>query len=152
LELWQKIARALLSKELPAGNLTERIGPAAATTFRDWLGGSPASLDGFRAMVDRGGDPNGVAHILRQIMVLDSDFQKWLRTAAALWRGPRRGTTGYLSFDRKLFPRIKKLVKSGAAISAYGAALLLFDEGKIKGNSRISSAKRVSALFRRENP
>ena len=152
LELWQKVARALLSGELPATNLAERIGPAAATTFFDWLGGSPASVGGFRAMVDRGNDPNGVAHILRRIMVPDSEFQRWLRAAAAERRGPRRGTTGYQWSDREQFPHIEKLMQSGAARSPYGAALQLYDQGKIKGNSRISAAKRVSALYRKENP
>ncbi|MDE2284433.1 MAG: hypothetical protein KGK33_07450 [Hyphomicrobiales bacterium] len=152
LELWQKVAGALLSGELPAANLAERIGRATPIRFFEWLGGSPVSLGGFRASVDRGNDPNRVAHILRRIMVPDSEFQRWLRTAAAERRGPRRGTTGYQSSDRKQFAHIEKLMQSGAARSAYGAALQLFDQGKIKGNSRISAAKRVSALFRRENP
>jgi hypothetical protein len=92
LELWQKVSRALLSGELPAANLADRIHPtAAATTFFDWLGGSPASLGGFRASVDRFNDPNVGARILKRIMVRDSDFGKWFRRTASARRGPRRG-------------------------------------------------------------
>ena len=151
LELWQKVARALLSGALPAVNLAERIHPPAATTFFDWLGGSPISFGGFRASVDRGNDPNSVAHILRRIMVPDSEFQRWLRTAAAQRRGPRRAQTGYQSSDRELFPCIEQLIKSGAAMSPYGAALKLVNE--ISGTAtETSKAKRASALYRRENP
>jgi hypothetical protein len=64
-------------------------------------------------------------------------------------RGPLRGTTGYQTQERKLFPRISKLLKRGEARSPYGAALTLSKEISGRGTPE-SKAKRVSALYRKE--
>jgi hypothetical protein len=78
-------------------------------------------------------------------------FKKWLRNAHKLPRGPKQGTTGYQKADRSLFIDISKSIADGKR-SAYGAALILADEGKIRGaGTQESKAKRVSALYRREH-
>jgi hypothetical protein len=145
LEFWQKVTKALLLGELPALNLSEQIHPKiAVTTYREWL-------IGLSAAVGRFNDPQVGARFLKRIMVRESDFQSWRRTAAAGRRGPRQGTTGYAKEDRKLFPRIKKLIATGSATSARAAALQLFDEGKVNGNSRDSAAKRVAGRYLKEH-
>jgi hypothetical protein len=146
LELWQAATKALLAKNLPALNLSERMNPKiAVTTYRDWLVGYLRSLERFN-------DPtNGCAHILKCIIVRVSDFRKWLRGVGGGRRGPQQGTTGYRDYDRKLFPRIKRLIDSGAARSAYGAALQLVREMKIEGGGTDESrAKRLSQRYRKE--
>jgi hypothetical protein len=145
LELWQAATKALLAKNLPALNLSERMNPQiAVTTYRDWLVGYLSSLE-------RLNDPtSGCAHILKRIIVHVRDFKKWLGGVGDGRRGPQEGTTGYKNSDRKLFRRMKKLIDSGATRSAYGAALEL--AGQIAGSntSAQSKAKRVSALYRKE--
>ena len=70
LELWQQAAKALVERQLPALNLSQRINPRnSAMTFGDWL-------IGFRQSVARFNDPNHCAHILRCIPVRASDFEK----------------------------------------------------------------------------
>ena len=62
-------------------------------------------------------------------------------------RGPAPGTTGFLSQDRKVFPKIAKKIKKGEARSPYSAAMQLKDE--IAGSaSPENKAKRVSARYR----
>jgi hypothetical protein len=131
----------------------EQIHPTAAITFFDWLGGSPASLGGFRAAVDRFNDPNIGVRILKRIIVRASDFERWLRGAAPGRRGPRLSTTGFEAADRKSFRLISKLRRAGKAQSAYGAALMLARDGKLAcEGSPESKAKRVSARYRKEHP
>jgi hypothetical protein len=65
-------------------------------------------------------------------------------------RGPTQGTTGYRALDRKLFPRITKLLKSGKVRSVHDAAMHLAD--KIAGSGTPENkAKRLSALYRKEH-
>jgi hypothetical protein len=145
LEFWQSVARALLNKQLPALNVLELINPKIypAMTYADWL-------IGFRASADRHNDPAICRDILNQIIVRPSDFEKWLRNGKKRsQRGPERGTTGFRTLDRKLFSKISKLLKTGKARSAYGAALLLHEE--IAGRaSPENKARRVSARYRKE--
>jgi hypothetical protein len=76
-----------------------------------------------------------------------SDAQQRLERPA---RGPIQGTTGFQDLDRKLFPRMMKLIESGEARSPYGAALILSQE--IAGSGTIENkAKRVSAMYRKEH-
>ena len=64
-------------------------------------------------------------------------------------RGPVRGTTGFRAQDRKIFPAIAELIKSGKARSAHSAALTLADEIPGRGSPQ-NKAKRVSALYRKQ--
>jgi hypothetical protein len=141
LELWQSVAKALVDGRLPASS--------DVVPLNNWLGG-------FKASVDRYNEPNaGTARHLTQIFVHPSDFKEWRRHEfASRARGPRQNTTGYQASDRKLFPRMKKLMATGQARSSFSAALMLADEiAPQKGTSTPESkAKRVSALFRKENP
>jgi hypothetical protein len=74
-------------------------------------------LPGFRAAVDRGDDPADFApHILKQIMVRISDFERWLSKANKLRSGPRSRTTGYRDAARKTGPKSGKLQSVIAAI------------------------------------
>jgi hypothetical protein len=138
MELWRSLANALVEKTLPASKLP--VPP-------DWL-------VGFKASVDRYNDPNsGVVRILKQIVVRTKDFKKWRQRGLAPGkRGPRQNTTGYQASDRKLFPCMRKLIKNGDARSPYSAALLLANDIRGRNSSPESKAKRVSKLYRRENP
>jgi len=137
IELWQSVAKGLVEKTLPVSSLP--LLPAG------WL-------VGFRASIDRYDDPNpGVVRILKLIFVRASDFKKWLRGGKrSAKRGPVRGVTGLQASDRKLFPEIAKRIKTRKARSARDAALQLFDERKVSGNSRESAAKRVSGRYLKE--
>jgi hypothetical protein len=141
LQLWQDAAKALIEKSLPIAKVLEPTTPA---DIESWL-------FGFRASVDRYNDPHGGgrARILKHIIVREADFERWLRGANKLRRGPRSGATGYRDADRKMFPRISRLIKKGEARSPYGAALMLADQlaGTRKPENR---AKRVSARYRKE--
>jgi hypothetical protein len=140
IQLWQSVAKALVEKRLVPSKL-----PNLSVPFNDWL-------IGFKASVDRYNDPNsGVVRILKQIVVRTSDFEKWRKWELSPGRrGPRQKTTGYEASDRKLFPRVKKLISSGEARSAHGAARIIAD--KISGpGTPESRAKRLSARYREEN-
>ena len=107
LQLWQETARALIENDIPALNLSDLVNPTAATalTFGGWL-------PGFRNAVDRYNDPHrGIARVLKRIIVRKADFDRWLRKANKLRRGPARGTTGLRAVDRKAFPEISRLIK-----------------------------------------
>jgi hypothetical protein len=135
IELWQSVAKALVEKRLEALRLPVQF---------SWL-------VGFKAAVDRHNDPNICARILKHIIVRVSDFEKWLRGGKkSTKRGPVRGATGLQALDRKLFSQISKRIKTGKARSAHHAALQLFDEDKVSGNSRKSTAKRVSGRYLKE--
>jgi hypothetical protein len=142
LQLWREAAKALTENELRVLNQSERLSPAGAPTIAKWL-------SDFRAAVDRYNDPNrGMARILKHIIVRAVDFDRWLRRANRLPRGPKPGTTGFHDAARRLFPKIRKLIRTGQARSPYGAALLLVDEGLVAGNAaRETKAKRISELF-----
>jgi hypothetical protein len=88
----------------------------------------------------------------KRIFVPNSDFEKWRRSEqSARMRGPQRGGTGYQEADRKLFPLTKKLISRGEVTSAHAAGLRFFDQGKIKGASRASAAKRFSGRYLKEH-
>jgi len=145
LELWQAAAKALVGKNLAIANLSNFRDPnGSLERFENWL-------SYFRASVDRLKDPNSNAGLLKDIIVRVSSFEKWLRKEKKRGRrGPVRGTTGSQDSDRKVFPLIKKLIDDKGARSARDAALQLFDKKRIKGNSRDSAAKRVSARYLKE--
>ena len=139
IELWQSVAKALVEGRLVLSEI-----PNLSIPFIDWL-------VGFKAAVDRHNDPNTCARTLKQIVVRLSVFKRWRqRDASPGRRGPRRNTTGYQASDRELFPEIDKRIRTGKARSARDAALQLFKEKKISGNSPESAAKRVSSRFRKE--
>jgi len=140
LELWQSVAEALDEGKLPAAP----PGTAPAFPLKDWL-------RGFRQSVERFNDPRVCARILKHIIVSISDFNKLLKTTGKSRRGPVPGQTGrFQKSDRKVFPDIRSRIKSGRAGSPHDAALQLYDEGKIKGNSCESAAKRVATRYLRE--
>jgi hypothetical protein len=144
LQLWQETARALIENDLAALNLSDLVNPAAAPalTFEKWL-------PEFHAAVDRYNDPHRMARILKCIIVLKADFDRWLRKAGKLRRGPTRGVTGLGAVDRKAFPRIAQLMKAGKARSPYGAALILARDNKLAGGGTPESrAKRVAKRYR----
>ncbi len=145
LELWEKVLKALIEDKLRPLNLSlsEKPNPVAAPAVK--YGGWFSDL--LRAVVARRFDPNSVAHIFRKIIVRCSDFESLLRKGNVGGRGPKPGETGLQKADRKLFPEIKRRIKSGRARSARDAASQLYDEGKIKGNSRDSAAKRVLTRY-----
>jgi hypothetical protein len=88
-----------------------------------------------------------------KLMLNRTHFVKWLDKAIKVPRGPRRGTSGYYAADRKLFPTIKRMLKSGEARSPFGAALKLAIDGKVAGNSSPESrAKRLSGHYRERHP
>jgi hypothetical protein len=136
LELWQEATKALVTRELPAKNLS---------VFVDWL-------IGFLGSVERFNDPNGGgrARILKNIIVRARDFDKWLYKKSRGRRGPVGGTTGLQVSDRKIFPSIENLIASGKAFSAYGAALKLHKDIAGTGSPE-NKAKRVSARYRKEH-
>jgi hypothetical protein len=141
LELWQKVLRAI-----EKGKLEVWIDPGLQQPP-----GWPSWIATARAAVERHNDPNGFAHILKLITATVANFNQWLRAAYRIPRGPTRGETGISDADRKLFPEISSLIDTGEVRSAYGAALILADKGKIAGKAtRGSKAKRVSALYRKE--
>src|SRR5215470_6781411 len=137
LHLWQGVAKALTDRQLMTlDSVSERL--VGGPTLAEWL-------VGFRFSVDRYNDPNngGRARILKQILVYEVDFERWLRRANRLPRGPRRGTTGFQDADRRLLPKMRKLIETGQARSPYSAGLLLVDRGLIPGNAtRETKAKR----------
>jgi hypothetical protein len=141
-ELLEEAIEALRTRKLSAVNLSEVINPRTnpTMTYRHWLEcGQPYA------------DPRPCVGYFKRIIVPNSDFEKWRRSELrARTRGPEEGTTGYRALDRKVFPSIFKRIKTGRARAAHGAALQLFDEGKIKGTSRESAAKRVSTRYLRE--
>jgi len=142
LELWQRVLRAI-----EQGNLEVRHDQKLRQPS-----GWPPWIVGARAAVERHNDPNHFAHILKLITATIPHFNQWLRTANKLPRGPERGTTGFGDADRKVFPEIANLIDVGQARSAYGAALMLADQGKIPGKAtREAKAKRVSALYRKQH-
>jgi hypothetical protein len=144
LQLWQAAAAALVEKRLLALNLSERMNPGMAMTVADWL-------IRFRRAVDRSNDPNNfAAHILKRIFIRESAFEQWLRNADTGRRGPTQDTTGYKAADRKFFPSISRMLKSGDARSAYGAALKLADKLAGTGTPE-SKAIRVSKQYRLEH-
>jgi hypothetical protein len=126
LELWQKVVRDLLSGKLPALNLDSGV---AHTTWRNWL-------IGFQPALDRQSDPNRVARFLKQIMVLETEFEKWLRNAVGGEPGPVVGTTSYIASDRELFSAISDLSNSGKARSPDDAALMLVKDKKVATSKR----------------
>jgi hypothetical protein len=141
LELWEKAALALVENKLAVINRFEQPFPERMhKTYHAWL-------PEFAAAVRRGSDPNDFRHILKRIIV--SGFSKWLRNEPGGPRGPQPGTTGWQAVDRKLFPKISKLIKAGRARSPYGAALLIADQ-IVGSNDEKSKAKRVSGLYRNE--
>src|SRR5262249_20421246 len=138
-ELLGEAIEALRTEKLLALNLSEVINPKInlKMTYGHWLAG-------YRAY-----DPRPFAGFFKHIIVRKSDFERWLRAEKKTRkRGPEQGTTGYRALDRKVFPSISKLIQTGRARAPHGAALQLFDEGKIKGNGRESAAKRVSTRYR----
>jgi hypothetical protein len=142
--LWQDVARALIEKKLRGLNLSSRPFSQAHQTLGDWL-------VGFERAIRRGSDPSAFQHILKLIFVRASDFKKWLRGGKrSVKRGPVQGVTGLQASDRKLFSEMGKRIKTGKARSARDAALQLFDEEKVSGNSRESAAKRVSSRYLKE--
>ena len=145
LQLWQEVAKALTENELRALNLSARLNPVGGPTIADWL-------PGFRAAVDRFNDPHsGMARILKHIIVRRADFERWLRKANRVRRGPQSGATGYQRSDRKMFPRIGRLIREAKAGSPYGAALILAREGRLGGaGAPESRAKRLAARYRKE--
>jgi hypothetical protein len=143
LELWQEAAKALVEGRLHVINRFEKPFPGAPVKSYDvWL-------REFAAAINWTSDPNDFRRILKRIIVLTSDFAKWLNNAPSGSRGPQPGTTGYQATDRKLFPKITRLIKAGRARSAYGAALLIADEIAGSRDER-SKAKRVSAAYRKQ--
>ncbi len=61
------------------------------------------------------------------------------------------GTTGYKASDRKLFPAMTKLIKSGNARSYHDAASMLVNQNKVAGRAAPENkAKRLSTLYRQE--
>ena len=140
LEFWQKAARAM-----EKGDLKVRYEPGFPRTPL-W----PPWITAFRQSVERNNDPSICARLLKLITASVPHFHTWLRSAYKLPRGPGRGTTGYREADRKLFPEISRLIKSGAR-SPYGAALKLVDEDKVAGKGTPGSkARRLSKLYRKE--
>jgi hypothetical protein len=138
LELWERTATALLEGELLISNSAEW----PEKRLRGWL-------RQFREAVNRGNDPSRSKGILNSIPVPPPNFEKWLLNAPRGPRGPQPGTTGYQAVDRKLFPKIDRLIRTGRARSPYGAALLIADQ--IVGSSdEKSKAKRVSKLYRKD--
>jgi hypothetical protein len=143
LKLWQSVAEALDDGKLPA-TLSAPPGTAPAFLLKDWL-------RGFRQSAERFNDPRVCARILKHIIVSISDFNKLL--AGKGRRGPVPGQTGlFQKSDLKVLPNIRSRIKNRRARSVYEAALHLYDEGKIKGNSRESAAKRVATRYLREYP
>jgi hypothetical protein len=139
LELWLKALRAIEKGELEVW-IDQRLQQPPG--WQPWIATA-------RAAVERHNDPNGFAHILKLITATVANFNQWLRTAYRIPRGPTRGGTGFSDADRKLFPEISNLIDTGEVRSAYGAALILAD--KMAGKAtRESKAKRVSALYRKE--
>jgi hypothetical protein len=141
LELWEEALRALTEKRLKPLNLDLSEPPnlraSPNITYGGWLS------DILRATVDRRFDPARVRYLFGTIRVRLSDFESWLRKASIGSRGPRPNTTGYRDSDRRLFPRMRQLIKSGEARSAHGAAKILAEELKGKGTVD-NKAKRVS--------
>jgi hypothetical protein len=143
LELWVEAARAVVENKLAVINRFEQPFPGRSPkTYDDWL-------PEFVAAVRRGSDPNDFRHILKRIIVSISHFAKWLKNAQGGTKGPQPGTTGYQVVDRKLFPKIARLIRTGRARSPYGAALLIADQ-IVGSNDEKSKAKRVSKLYRKE--
>jgi len=89
-----------------------------------------------------------------KLMLNRTHFVKWLDKAIEVPRGPRRGTSGYYAADRKLFPTIKRMLKSGEARSTFGAALKMAREGKVAGENSTpeSRAKRLADHYRERHP
>jgi hypothetical protein len=144
LALWRIVAEAILAGELKV------------TYSKKWRqDGSPPGpkwMEWFLKIVKTDQDPNawGGSQQLRLITVDKRQFDAWLRRATKAPTGPRRGASGYASADRKHFPAIRKLIKKGEARSVYGAALMLAEQGTIKGASPKSAAQRVTSLYKRE--
>jgi hypothetical protein len=114
LDLWQKVVRDLLSGKLPALNLDSGVGH---TTWKNWL-------IGFQPALDRQSDPNRVGRFLKQIMVLETEFETWLRNTIGGEPGPVVGTTSYIASDRELFPAMTELGTSITARNPRDAALV----------------------------
>jgi hypothetical protein len=147
LEFWQAAAKAILKEELPAQNLAEIIDPRIwpTMTYGNWF-------IGFYNAVDRGNDPNSFQKFLKHIIVRTSDFKRWLNKTASSRRGPQTGITGLAASDRKLYPKIKILLKNGDATSPFNAAKKLVLAGKVAGGgSDDSKAKRLATRYLREN-
>jgi hypothetical protein len=146
LMLWQKTARALIERELPAVNLSDCPAPRSAPKMD--LGGW---LSQFSAALNRGGsDPSSFKHILKLIIVRVADFEKWLRDNGPRGpRGPQPFTTRLEAADRRLFADITRLIRKGQARSAYGAALQIAKQIAGSGTED-SKARRLSKLYRRE--
>jgi len=81
-----------------------------------------------------------------------ADVKKLLAKGAKAARGPRMGTSGYGEHDRRAFPEIERLIRSGKAGSPFGAALLLAKRNRLAGRGTVESiAKRTSDRYRREH-
>jgi hypothetical protein len=146
LEMWEATAKALLTGDLPAANLSDCPAPHAAPKMS--LGGW---LRQVLAAVQRGSDARSFRQYLNLIVVRKADFEKWLRKTSHGRRGPLPESTGYQELDRKLFPLISRLRKEGTARGAFGAALELAKQGKIKGNGTLESkARRVASRYLKE--
>jgi hypothetical protein len=148
LELWELVLRALIEEELLPSNVELSDLPnrrASQIEYRDWFD------DILNAVIDRGFDPASVWYLFKKIIVRRWDFESLPRKGNIGGRGPKPNETGFQKADRKLFPEITRLQKSGQARSPYGAALKLGD--KLAGVGTLGSrAKRVSKLFRKEHP
>jgi hypothetical protein len=159
LNLYDAVERAAIKKMIPRLELWKLVGQgirkgSLVIRYPNLRGGDgsvtwPAWITGFLAAVDRDNDPHsfGAAKYLREIIVAERKFDAWILKALKAPRGPRRGMSGYASADRKHFPAIAKLLKNGDARGAHGAALMLAKQGKIKGASPESAAKRVASRY-----
>jgi len=141
---WKKAIEALRTRKLSAVNLSEVINPKTnpTMTYAHWLVCGQAYAD-----------PRPVVGFFKRIKVRNSDFEKWRRSEQRARRpGPARDTTGYQASDRKLFPEISRMIESGDARSAYGAALRIADKIAGRNSKPESRAIRLSALYRKELP
>jgi hypothetical protein len=70
LELWRHVIQALLSKELLAINISEKVNASVASiTIGDWL----------ETTIDRNVDPSRLKHIVSRLIVPESDFKRWIK-------------------------------------------------------------------------
>jgi hypothetical protein len=70
LELWRHVFQALVSNELPATNIDEKMNVRVAPkTFRQWL------ID----TIGRNVDPSRLQHIIRRLLVPESGFRRWFK-------------------------------------------------------------------------
>lgn len=144
LELWLLVANAIMQGDLSIKYPEARMGDGSVS----W----PAWMVGFQAAIQRGNDPNGFGAMryLKMIMMRSAPFDRWLRRVTKAPRGPRKGVSGYERPDRRAFNKIKRLIDSGQARSAYGAALMLARDGDLagEGSTPESKARRVAGRYR----